>query len=292
MNLPYDRAQHALIFMHIGKTAGSTLGNIIDRQYANDRLYVIMHNDDNEVFAAQPEHLRAQVEMVRGMTYYGIHNAIPRESRYFTLYRHPVDRVISEYFYVQRRKIRQGRTPKPRSLEAFLEHRPYHTQMQLGLTVGGTSKGGAMTQPLDNSHLAIAKANLDRHFSLVGTIDHFDEALVLMKHRFGWNSIAYARRNVAPDDQRAKITPAQLKMLEKLCALEIEFYETLRANFEAELRDQPPSFARDVEQLRRSSSVYRAAWNASARLRQTALWRALRQRFRPAWTGWDDDDGD
>lgn len=292
MNVPYDRDQHALIFMHIPKTAGSTLGNIIDRHYANNRLFVMIHDRDNDTFAAQPEDMRARVQMVRGMTYYGIHRVIPRESRYFTLYRHPVDRVISQYFYVQRRKMRGNPSAKVQPLEAFLERNPFHTQMQLGLTVGGDSKGEARAQSLDSSHISVARANLERHFSLVGTIDHFDEALVLMKHRFGWKNVAYARRNVAPEDQRAKVTPGQLRQIESMCALETEFYEQIRADFEAELRDQPPAFAREVEAARSASRAYRVTWDVTAPLRHSRLWTAFRRRFWPTWAGWDDDSED
>lgn len=289
MSIPYDRDRHALIFMHIGKTAGSTLGNIIDRHYPNDRLYVMMQDKDNETFAAQPEALRARVEMIRGMTYYGIHRVIPRESRYFTLYRHPVDRVISQYFYVQRRKKRENPDARVQPLEGFLERNPFHTQMQLGLTVGADDKRFAQSQPLDSSHIAVAQANLARHFSLVGTVDRFDEALVLMKQRFGWNNIVYAKRNVAPEDQRAKITPEQLRLIESMCALEIEFYEQVHAAFAADLRDQPPSFAREVEALQSGSRRYSRLWNATASLRRTPAWMAFRRRFWPTWTPWEDD---
>jgi hypothetical protein len=275
--------------MHIGKTAGSTLGNIIDRHYANDRLYVMMQDKDNETFAAQPETLRARVEMIRGMTYYGIHRAIPREARYFTLYRHPVDRVISQYFYVQRRKKRENPSANVQPLEGFLERNPFHTQMQLGLTVGADDKRLAQSQPLDSSHIAVAHANLARHFSLVGTVDRFDEALVLMKQRFGWRNIAYAKRNVAPEDQRTKVTPAQLKLIETMCALEIEFYEQIKEAFAAELRDQPPAFAREVDALQSGSRRYSLLWNATSGLRRTPAWMAFRRRFWPAWTPWEDD---
>lgn len=289
MSVPYDRDQHALIFMHISKSAGSTLGNIIDRNYAVDRLYVIMQNKDNEAFAAQPEAMRARVEMIRGMTYYGIHHAIPREARYFTLYRHPVDRVISQYFYVQRRKKKANAKAKTQPLEEFLERNPYHAQMQLGLTVGGDDKEFAQSQPLDSTHIAVARANLDRHFGLVGTIDRFDEALVLMKQRFGWRNIAYAKRNVAPEDQRAKVTPSQLRLIESMCALEIDFYEQVHAAFTAELRDQPPAFTREVESLQAGNRRYTVLWNATAPLRRTPAWLAFRRRFWPTWTPWEDD---
>jgi hypothetical protein len=74
-----------------------------------------------------------------------------------------------------------------------------------------------------------------------------------------------------------------------MCALEIEFYEQIKEAFAAELRDQPPAFAREVDALQSGSRRYSLLWNATSGLRRTPAWMAFRRRFWPAWTPWEDD---
>src|SRR3954447_6940423 len=109
---PPDRT---LIFLHIGKTAGTTLGRILRRHYPRNQVYSIPvppHarevelGDDSRcpglrqlhppremtliTFADVPEDLRRRYRLVLGHTVFGIHELLPQPSFYVTMLRNPV----------------------------------------------------------------------------------------------------------------------------------------------------------------------------------------------------------
>lgn len=283
--------QPTCIFLHFGKTAGSTLGTIIDRQYPNDRLYVMQKNIDNDHFINQPESKRAQVLCVRGITYYGIHEHIPRPTTYFTLLRHPVDRVISQYFYNQRRHVRDGLELKREiELEKLLHKQDIHTRMQISMIIGGKDMQTAIDTPLPPNAVELAKQRLRDHFSVVGLVERFDESLLLMKYAFGWQNIYFGTRNVAPDrSQRDRVSPDVIKLIEQKAAPEIELYEYVRDQFDATMRQQPPELLAELKKFQERNQLYSKLWQRTSPIRKTALWRMFRRALMPVWKPWDAD---
>src|SRR5678815_1148823 len=80
----------ALIFLHIPKTAGTTLNRIIEWQYNPLSIFTM----DPYRIRATPERLRKlsegrrrRLRMVRGHLYHGIHEFLPQGGTYFTMLR-------------------------------------------------------------------------------------------------------------------------------------------------------------------------------------------------------------
>lgn len=292
LHRPHDANTDAVIFLHLGKTAGSTLGNIIDRQYPNNRLFVIFTNEDNEKFKAQPETQRANIQCLRGITYYGIHHAIPKPATYFTLLRPPLDRVISQYFHNQRRRAKMGIVMKQEpNIWDFLNKQPEQATLQLRMIVGGDTIEGALAQTLPENALDIAKAHLERHFSVVGLVDHFDETVMLLKQTYGWNSVQYGQRNVAPNRaQRDQLGPKAIARIEHMIEPELELYEWVQRRFEETLAAQSPDFHENLAKFRRTNQLYSRVWQSTKGIRKTAGWRTVRRLVSPAWEGWDDEE--
>jgi len=279
---PHDDG--VLIFLHLGKTAGTTLGPVMDRQVKHDELYAIHLFKENDQLIAQPESVRAKLRLVRGLTYYGIHDHLPRQATYFTMLRHPIDRIISQYFYNFRRAERAGKHKKERPIEVEIEKTPMMPRSQISKIIGGATIWAVSENPLPDNALALAKQRLES-FPVVGFQEYFDESLLMMANTFGWGNVTYAARNVAPDkSQRNKISPESLKFVEQAAAPEIEMYTWARARFEAELKDQPPAFQRDLAALRERSRRYGALYNRTAWLRSTPAYKAFRRVFWPGWT--------
>ncbi len=93
--------QRALIFLHIPKTAGTTLNRIIEWQYNPLSIFTM----DPYRIRATPERLkqlpearRRRLRMVRGHFYYGVHEYLPQGSTYITMLREPVARFLSSYY--------------------------------------------------------------------------------------------------------------------------------------------------------------------------------------------------
>lgn len=273
--------------MHLQKTAGSTLNAIIDRNYPHNRMYAIIKGNDKLVseFANQPEAMRAKLQMLRGVTYYGIHEHIPRESRYFTMIRNPVERIISHYLFRQRK----GHTV---TLEQFLEERPEQFNVQVVTLLGNTSRAETLRQPLDSTSVERAKEHIRTHFSLVGLTERFDESLVMMGKRFGWKKLYYAKKLVTPNAQRKQISDQQRAWLTQHTTYDMELYEWAKAEFDAMIKSQPPSFKDDLARLAQESARFSRIYNATAAIRQSKLYHRFRKTFWPAWEPWTPEDDD
>ena len=92
---------HTIIFLHIPKTAGTTLHHIINRQYRQRQLYVYDNSREDalDAFINLSPQTKASLKLIRGHLSYGLHEHLPGTHSYFTFLRDPVDRVLSHYYY-------------------------------------------------------------------------------------------------------------------------------------------------------------------------------------------------
>jgi hypothetical protein len=93
--------------MHIPKTGGSSLRDSLDQVYPKREQLQLYDSPDNDVihaddFAGLPEVERDRPRLIMGHFYYGLHEHVPRPSRYLTIIRDPVDRVASLYHHYRR----------------------------------------------------------------------------------------------------------------------------------------------------------------------------------------------
>ena len=168
----------AAIFVHIPKTAGTTLARIIDRHYPTEtRLLLERHHEGIAEFRALPEAHRAELRLVRGHIPYGLHADLPQPTTYFTMLREPIDRIVSYYYFVQREQRHYlydyANTPGM-TLKRYVEDRVslQMDNMQTRLL------SGVWTEPgygeCDETTLLQAKRNLEQHFCVVGLTERFD----------------------------------------------------------------------------------------------------------------------
>jgi hypothetical protein len=97
-----------LVFIHVPKTAGSSLRDAVAELYPpSARLYLyhpwgLKGAIDPKEFPQLPVELRARVRFVAGHIFYGLHQDLPRPARYTTIVREPVDRAASLYHHYRR----------------------------------------------------------------------------------------------------------------------------------------------------------------------------------------------
>ena len=265
------------IFLHIPKTAGTTLHRIIDRQYPPEaRHWITRHDVGVEAFKRLPLSHRAALRMVRGHIPFGVHEYIPRPARYWTILRRPIERLISYYYFVQREPEHYlydyANTPGM-TLRRYLEERVslqtdnFQTRLISGIW---TDVGYG---ECDEATLGLAKKNLEEHFALVGLTERFDESLMLLKRTFGWGDVFYKRRNVTEGRPRREALPAEtVAVLRAHNQLDLELYAFAKELFEKQVRDRGPFFALSVKRfqlvnrrMQRLVRAYRMARTFSAR---------------------------
>jgi hypothetical protein len=223
-----------LIFLHIPKTAGTTLNRIIEWQYNPLAIFTM----DPYRIRATPERLRTLsearrrgIKMVRGHFYYGLHDLLPQGGTYMTVLREPVARFLSAYYFLQRRPLHPMHrkvTSERIGVEDFIRLTPHRQNLQTSMLAGIKSNGTC-----EDHVLEVAKENLTKSFSVIGLCERFEESLMLMAATYGWEIPFYENRKVAKS--RPKIEARAIEMIKEHNRLDLELYEFARQLFEASL---------------------------------------------------------
>lgn len=256
----------ALIFLHIPKAAGVTLGTIIERQFPHKAIFTIdganVQKSINE-FRNLPERERQEIKCLKGHMPFGLHNYLPRSATYITLLRHPVDRIISHYYYVLRipnHYLHNELTSKKMSLSDYVSSgiSPELMNAQTRL-ISGVEKVDSVTgnEPVSADVLEIAKRNLRDCFAAFGLSEMFDESLVLFKGLLGWRNIFYAKQNVTRNrSSKQEIPRKTIKIIENYNKLDLELYKFAKQTFQELIRKQGPSFKGELRTFQRLNKIY------------------------------------
>jgi hypothetical protein len=279
-----------VIFLHIGKTAGTTLRRVLQRQFPRARVLIVPpagasargvngrpaspREQSLEAFARIPLEQRRDARLIMGHTIFGVHDLVPRPSTYITMLRDPMRLVPSQYRYIKhntRHRLHETVVSKGMTLEDYvvsgvsINTNNSQTRALAGDTATPFGSTGAM---LDE-----ARAHLVDRFAFVGITELFDESLVRLQDVFGWSPLHYVAANVTLQPTSAnEIGPAARRRIEELNQLDLELYHSERDRFEQWMHDAP-GFAARVDDFRRANQRQRP-WIA---LTQTAP-REVRRR--------------
>ncbi len=250
--------QEALIFLHIPKTAGTTLNRIIEWQYNPLNIYTMdpyRIRATAERLKTLSEERRRRLRMVRGHLYYGVHEYLPQGGTYITMLREPVARFFSSYFFIQRRPLHPMHrkvTTERVGVEDFIRLTPHRQNLQCSLISGIKNDGKSN----DDRMLEIAKENLAKSFSIVGLSERFEESLMLIAKTYDWKVPFYENRKVSKT--RPKKDPVEVEMIQEHNRLDIELYEFGKGLFETALAKKKAEVEAGLEELhslKRPSSV-------------------------------------
>ena len=260
--------EKTLIHFHIPKTAGTTLDSILRRNFPESAvvfLNVTINPQCVDEFKHLPEKRRREIRYLGGHMPFGLHEHLPHSSTYITLLRDPIDRVISEYYYVLETPGNVGHdevTSKGISLQDYVCNGvlPFAPNAQTRL-ISGVLWRDLLTDsaPPTSNIVEIAKKNLGEHFLLVGLTGRFDESLILLKRNLGWRNqdILYVKHKVGRiRPTKDDIANDTLKIIEKYNELDMELYEFAKHNFEKLILEQGFSFKRELQTFRLYNKLY------------------------------------
>lgn len=248
-------ANPLLIFLHLPKTAGTTLASVLEHEYGADAIvncYDMTFVDD--LASIEPDVLE-RARVIQGHFYFGVHSVLSRPASYITMLRDPVDRVVSHYHFVRSQPDHYlYAEANALSLVDFVISRagdePNNDQTRL--------LAGARTNTPDASTLLdIAKQHLLDHFKVVGLTEEFDRSMILMKRVLGWKTPHYVSQNVGHySTAREMLSADVLRQINDFNALDRELYEFARLRFVAEIKRQDATFEREVLSFRLSNELH------------------------------------
>lgn len=265
--------QPTVIFLHIPKAAGSTLHTIFNRQYKLANVFTIDEERSIEDLKQLSAMQRAEIEVLKGHMYFGLHRLLPQPSTYITVLRDPVERVISHYYYILRNpsnELYKQVASTDMSLKDFVL-----SGLSLEIDNGQTrllSSTGAVVpyQQCSLEVLESAKQNVKEYFSTIGFVERFDETLILLRRAFNWKMPLYTKANVTQNRPlKIGIPKSTLDVIEAYNQLDIQLYQFAQERFEEQVYQQGFPFKRDLSTLRLINRVYQPYRKASAFSRST-----------------------
>ncbi len=193
-------------FFHVPKTGGLSLTAAMARQYPRDRIKDLWLQKPETIseFLAMPQEERERLWAVTGHFSFGVHEHLAPHTRYITLLRDPVKRLLSEYRHLADTPEDWGVWQAPASAMKSVDHYVDYI-IENNMANGQTRLISGYLQledrppltPLPADAEARAISNLETHFAVVGLTERFDESLLMMKRVLGWRkSVHYMRRNV------------------------------------------------------------------------------------------------
>ena len=259
-----------LVFVHVPKTAGSTLRSVLNmnepgaRSRALGNVFKGGGGIDRTVMARMSKNEGPDltgVGIVRGHFPLGIRDYLPshlpkrRVLQCFTFLRDPVERTLSHYYSIRDRREGEDEAGKyaeaplrpDSTLDDALAAGYIHDNLHTRMLCGDPEPFGEVTEEM----LAQAKRNLAEELVFFGLTERFDESLVLAKRRLGLKAILYrSSGRVNPERPRGDEIPAEVRRAAERCnRYDIELYRHAKELFERELEPRDLEFEVDLAAL-------------------------------------------
>ena len=249
MTNPTTRASHewTLLFMHIPKTAGSSVRRALEPFYEpSERLYLYDPASlDGAIrwrdFPALPEPTRANLRFVMGHFKYGLHEQVPGRARYATVVRDAVDRVVSLYSHY-RDMARPDEATQTTNEQRLIREQ----QMSLGEWVFGLERvqaDNAMVRSISgrpsiafgacpDDMLGEAIEHIEEHFELVLVQEWLNRSAGRLASTLGVERVHVPRDNVNESrEELARVDVATLDRILELNHLDHQLHQHVRKWF-------------------------------------------------------------
>ncbi|MFZ0476487.1 MAG: sulfotransferase family 2 domain-containing protein [Halobacillus sp.] len=209
-----DLDQEKLIcFIHVPKTGGRTLWNLLDKQEMD---IIIRHGTFFKKFK--------------------------KPTTYFTMLRSPVERVISTYFYMksyEREPLREKMQSV--SLEEFVQYmgredlgdRPYNKHDLRSIRFRTVNMATRYLSGGDPNDYKKALKNMDDEMDFVGITEYYNESLYMLEKQFEWFHVKDVKKvNVTSKRLEVnEISDDLIKEIKTLNDLDIKLYNKAKRNF-------------------------------------------------------------
>ncbi|MGI8890093.1 MAG: sulfotransferase family 2 domain-containing protein [Chthoniobacterales bacterium] len=270
----------AVIFLHLPKTAGTTVNRLIEWEYPLAEMYsvdpVLFRWSAAHMHKLSPERLK-KIRMFKGHMTFGLHETLPQPATYITVLRDPVDRVISAFYFMRSYKLHPLYWKMRRenlTLEDFVR-RSQRDNIQAKIVAGALYETICTPDILEQ-----AKHNIRHHFSVVGFSERLEESLALMKLRFGWHLNTYSSFNVTRSRPKKKDLPkSTLDLIHEKNAFDIELYEFGREHFEKAVAANPDEVARIAAELKTARSRAQGSLEATLFNARSAARKAINRVY-------------
>lgn len=266
-------AKHSnhLIYIHIPKTGGSTLQGIINREYGIKNVFNVKSNRQTKSYIDLSIEDKKKYYILKGHMAFGHHKSFPEPNKvsYFTMLRHPVKRIISNYYFILKQEnhrlhktLVEGNYTLKKYVESGIIANTENAQVRL-LSDNIDAPHGGCTKAM----LSIAKQNIIDRFSVAGINELFDESLLLLQQHYNWKTPYYTRKNVTGHGVSVKdLDKETLQTIEKFNALDIELYDWAKTRLKKQIEERGDSFQQELNAFKKKNKLVQKVANVKNKL--------------------------
>lgn len=261
------------IHLHIPKTGGTTLRDIIQRQYQSEKILMIPKLDESEDILKEVSTSQInQLKLIQGHLKYGIHNHFHRRAKYFAIIRDPINRVLSTYYYVLSQKN------NPQNLSTSNNQMTIYDYVQSGVNpflINGqtqliSGKTGNIDNPIIKSEelFSLAKENIANDFLFLGITEMFDETILILKNMLGWHmpyySIANRTKNKPNYDA---VNPTIISFIKEHNQLDIKLYNITKTSLLNKIVEENDIFQNRINKFKKINKLLNPLFSYSRAIR-------------------------
>lgn len=242
------------VFLHIPKTAGSSLKSIIFSQYPKSKSFYVDGGDPKQslsILKSEVLEKGKNLDLIYGhIDYYSVHFLNNENLRFVTILRNPIERVISLYYhvinmpshYLHNKFIEENITLK-QFIQGGFTTETNNGQVRILVGAGGYHKNDFSKYDIpygevDESLLEEALKNIEKSFAFVGTQEMFMESLILLKKHLNWKESLYfneintnkSKKNINQIDEET------IEIIKHYNSFDIKLYDYIVNNLKKELK--------------------------------------------------------
>lgn len=245
----------SVIFLHIPKTAGTTLHNIIANQYGSKLCLTI--NDFKASLAY--DYSKVNFNKVRAIAGHIDLETVKAVAGFpvITMLRNPRERVISQYRYA----TRLPKHPKAHILQApgmDLKKILQEGHMRYLDNCHVRFLSGAVTKPfgeINEADFLRAQAVLGSEITVAGVVDYFDEFLIDCKQALGWKNIFYLQENKS-EKKPLHFDAETEALIKKYNSYDQQLYEKVLQDVKLRIQNNPDFYENEKSGIRRLNKMY------------------------------------
>jgi hypothetical protein len=262
-------APELLIHLHIAKTGGTTLSSMVKHGFRRDQVFETISQDgqtygglDLLTYESCQYLLRdcdlSRLRYLSGHVPMGVHRIFSAPAKYIAVVRHPVERLLSYFYYRIQSSDPYLEDGKPLTFEDYVENggdiifNDYQVRVISGspdLDAPAGPRGALVAgAPVQAHHLAMAKRNVEEKFLAIAPLEQITDLALVLRRIYGWpmRRLQTEYKNPTKERPRAPNLPQSLlRLIEDRNAHDMELYAWVCKRFAEQQELYEPELSRD-----------------------------------------------
>ncbi|NQU33232.1 MAG: sulfotransferase family 2 domain-containing protein [Bacteroidetes bacterium] len=245
------------LFLHIPRTGGTTLRDIIESQYSKKTILEISH------FQEAVNQINNEVnidiyDVIKGHFPFGVHKYLNGNYHYITFLRKPINRVKSIYRFAMKMKQHPDHSYTQKySLNEYINSKR-NILLNNGQTrlIAGNYNSNNQAEYGTNPDWLFDQAmeNINNHFLFIGITEEFNNSIVILKNLLGWKTPFYSIANKTNTNKTNEENKIADTTINKFNQLDIRLFDHFRNKIKYMIEDNS-ELAHEIHDFDSKNSV-------------------------------------